>query len=173
MSIVFTDVITSELGALTTPALALIRDDNAQLPLMWEHNAYFHGLVTTTPAARARQSFTVPFDMLLETMAVRHAGFNASSVLTVSVTAPGVLDSFPVTASASPTAFSPGNIPRIQYDNTKGRATLADSPASRAARILYAGTRCSISVATTVNATAGAFLMVTLCFRGFFARGAS
>lgn len=156
----------ADLTAATNASRATIRTDNAQLPLGWHFNAYFHGLLAATPRERSRCIFVAPFDCTVESVAVTALGFDALSVLTVDVTAPGVLASFPLRVFA---LASTANLPRILYDGTKGK-TGAMMPANPAVRALYAGTRCTIAVSTQVNVGAAAFLHVDVALRQYFAR---
>jgi hypothetical protein len=167
-----TTILAADLQALTTTARAALQLDSAQLPLGWLYSAQFAGLTLNTTLTRRRTFFTAPFDCTVESFGVTAYGFDALSIGTVNITAPGVLASFPLQQTGSIAGTGPTRLSRVFYDGAKGKTGAQYMTLNPAVRMLYAGTRCTITVATTVNLTTTSHLQVAIALRQFFARGA-
>ncbi len=151
-------VLAADLDAMTTTQLAAMATDTAQLPLGGEVSFIFAGIVTgVTYTAR----WVAPYDCLIEVVAVQAADFTAASTAIVSLSAPGILDAFPVTITGA-TGAGITKLARVLYDNVGlGNA--------RTLRVIPKGAIVDINASTT-SAAAASQMQVVIVYRSFFAR---
>lgn len=167
----------ADLDALGTAQLALLRADNAQLPLAHEASFVWVGLTASSADERCKAVFVMPFDGWLETLVVQGSDFTAASSVTVSLTCPGVLtasdvdapDPFPVSVTGAVGAASRTKLSRVIYDGTKGRVGTTHMASNRAIRLIPKGATVTINVQTT-SVVATSMLQVLLLLRGNWAR---
>jgi hypothetical protein len=157
-------ILAADLDALTSTQLALLAADAGQLPLAGEVSLVFPGLTTglhSSNPERCQASFTAPYDLLIEAVAVQAGDHTAASTTTVTLSCPGVLDAFSVVVSGT-TGAGLTKLARVLYDNAgKGPA--------RAVRVIPRGAVVDVFVDTT-SAAAASMLQVVVAFRAFFAR---
>jgi hypothetical protein len=172
------NILASDLTALTTAALALIQADNAQVPAAYEWHSHFPNLVTGTAAERRKSIVVAPFDCFVEVIAAEGNDHTAASTLTVSLYGDGALQSFPqAPASGTTTPFLSvsgtvgagiNKLSRLLYDGTKS-STKAGPSTSQAVRLIPRGTTLTLTVSTTSVAAASS-THVAVVLREFFAR---
>lgn len=157
-------ILAADLSALTTPSLALMASDAAQLPLGC-HLVFTFPRITAAVVAsnpeRCRSSFVAPYDLLIETVGLQAGDLTAASTATATVTCPGPLDAFPVVVTGA-TGAGQTYLRSPLYDNS-GKGT------ANTVRVIPAGATVTLDVATTSVAAASA-LVVDVVYRQFFAR---
>jgi hypothetical protein len=152
-------VLTNDLNAMLSSALAAIQADNAQLPAGLELNLSFPNLVAATPAEQRKAIFVAPFDLLVESIAVQSTGFTAASTLTVAVTADGPVANWPMTISGT-VGVATVKLARLLYDNTKTNPAKSFATTSRAFRVFPRGSTITV-LASTNSIAAGSLCTAT------------
>jgi hypothetical protein len=157
-------ILAADLDALTTSQLIVCAVDAIQAPLAGEVCLVFPGLTAglrSSNPKRCQASFTAPYDVLIEAVAVQAGDHTAASTTTVTLSCPGVLDAFPVVMSGT-TGAGLTKLARVLYDNAgKGPA--------RAVRVIPRGAIVDVDVDTT-SAAAASMLQVMIAYTAFFAR---
>ena len=177
-------ILSSDLDALTTTALADMQNDNEGKPLGFNLVFHFHNLVAGTGATRRKAIWVPPYDYYLEALCVEAGDQTAASTVQAAVTGDGTMtedlgdnsdhgeeDGFvfwPVkvsgTAGAGTTKLS-----RVLLDNTRSKPKYNFPAASQAFRTLLRGSTITVSAKTTSVATPSR-VTVTLVLRTFWAR---
>lgn len=158
----------ADLNALTTASLALLQADNARVPGGVPLVFSFQGGINTTAAHRRRAIIVVPFDLLIETVAVQTGEHSVGASTTVAITGDGALPSFPITVTGV-TGTGRQAIPRLLYDGTKTNQAKDFATTSRAVRVWPKGSTITVQV-TTTNTTALSTICVVIVGRAFYAR---
>lgn len=161
-------ILAADLSAMTNADLALVRTDNAQLPLGHLVNFQFKNLVFGTAPNRSKCRFVIPFDCFIECSAVQTGDVTNASTLTLAFTGDGALPNFPVQSSLT-LVNGLAKASRVLFDATKGRAGPSFMPLNRALRVWTKGATITMTVSTASVATPS-MLQILLVMRQHLAR---
>lgn len=172
-------ITTTDLNAMVSGSLGLLQADNAQLPLGFETNLYFHGITSAISSGnpeRCKSVLVVPFDCYLEVLGLRCSAMTAASSTTATLTSDGAGYNFPKTVTAA-TGVGIVDASRLLHNNTKTKGfrstkLTTNLPMASTHQAFLAFTRgqtITVNV-TTTSIAAGCFCQVTLVLRQFFAR---
>jgi hypothetical protein len=167
-------IVKADLDAMTNTALALIRADNAQLPLAYPFTFHFRALRAggaPTPEYARRARFVAPRDLWLEAISLGVWNMGGTTTATLQQTGSGdALAFMPASVSvAGAGAASLAHATRTLYDNTRGNPRSSALAANPVFRAIPKGTPMTLQLETT-NTTTPEHCWVTLICRGGFAR---
>jgi len=160
-------ILAADVNEMTTSSLALVQADAGRIPVGMQAVFMFHNIRDGTSPHRRKSIFVVPYDCLLETVAVQCAEHTAASTATVTVTADGAYSNFPTSVSGT-VGSGITKLSRLLYDNTQSSGKSFASTA-RAFRALTKGSTVTVTAAST-SVLASSSMQVTLVLRQFFAR---
>lgn len=166
-------ILAADLNALTLADLALLRTDNARLPGYHPLTFTFQGLLSSTAANKRKARFVVPYNMLVDTLAVMTTAANSSAAtITARVSAGGILDDWAMEVTGTLDTVAKKQA-RLLYDGTmSAKPGLDQSTTSRVVRLLPKGAIVDVEVSTT-NTLGTMVATIVLCSRIQLARGVS
>lgn len=161
----------ADLDAMITASLALLQADNGQVPGGLELHFQFNNVVTTTAALRRTAKFLMPFDGMVESIAIETGDMTAASTTTATLAGLDgeVLSLWPATVSVASGAGNAKGARKL-YDGTKQKiSSKGFATTAQPVRTLLKGDPLEVVVVTTSVATPS-MCHVVIVLREFLAR---
>lgn len=163
-------ILATDLNALTTAQLALIRADNARLAGLVNHCYTSFNIVAGTSAVLRTWKFVVPVDTIVDWVCLQGCQHTNPSTTTITITPDGPAAAFPITLSGSTGSAGRVRISSSLYDNTVTNVANDFNASARVLRVWPKGTTVSVVISTT-NLVATSSIGINICGRSFYSRG--